>query len=90
MRGGQILKYVNELSQTLDVESLLADAEVLFLTFRLVLSRRSGDRERLRATKEGTTGVRRRAKGNGMSKGKEVEVVEEVQEESEALEGLLR
>jgi hypothetical protein len=80
---------VNELSQTLDVESLLADAEVLFLTFRAVMVKRGEDREKLRGFSEGTT-VRRRARGNGMKeKGKEVEVVR-VEEESEVLKGLLQ
>lgn len=34
----QILKYVNELSQTLDLATILGDAEVLYYTFRDVLA----------------------------------------------------
>lgn len=38
LRGfDEILKYINELSQTLDLDTILADAEVLYLTFKKVI-----------------------------------------------------
>lgn len=33
----QVLKYITQLSQTLDIEAIMADAEVLFVTFRQVV-----------------------------------------------------
>ncbi|KAM0746884.1 RabGAP/TBC [Meredithblackwellia eburnea MCA 4105] len=51
----EVLKYINELSQTLDVDALLADAEVLYLTFRKVLD--ASDKTKAEAQdKEGREG----------------------------------
>lgn len=76
-----MLKYVNELSQTLDIDEILTDAEVLCLTFRRVVDvadRRKAEEEGKQAVSAG--GLRRREKG----KGKEGE-----QEESESERGVV-
>ncbi|KAI5474625.1 GTPase activating protein [Pseudohyphozyma bogoriensis] len=62
----EILKYVNELSQTLDVDSLLADAEILYYTFCAVLnSSEKRKQEELARRNPSVGGLRRRA-GKGV------------------------
>jgi TBC1 domain family member 15 len=57
----QVLKYTTQLSQTLDIEAIMADAEVLFVTFRQVVE--ASDRQRAAAASSsdpGKGGMRRR------------------------------
>lgn len=46
--ASQVLKYITQLSQTLDIEAIMADAEVLYVTFRQVVE--ASDRQRAEAT----------------------------------------
>lgn len=57
----QVLKYITQLSQTLDVDAIMADAEVLFVTFRQVVE--ASDRQKAAAAEANDPekdGLRRR------------------------------
>jgi len=65
----EVLKYCNELSMTIDLDSTLAQAEVLFLSFSQIVA--DIDRRRAeQATSTGSFQVRRR-KGKGKGDGEE-------------------
>ncbi|KAL8277274.1 hypothetical protein RQP46_010343 [Phenoliferia psychrophenolica] len=82
----EVLKYVNELSHTIDVDALLADAEVLYLTFRKVIAASDADEaRRIAASPAIAQGGLRRRKANG--KGKEKAIPEEEGDEKDLREG---
>ena len=85
----EVLKFFNELSGTLDVEAVLADAEVLFIAFAKmvdVADRRAAEAKaaggQARAGGEGE-GLRRRNVGNGEKEKEEGEGGKEVVEAEE-------
>lgn len=80
----EVLKYINELAQTLDPQPLMNQAEVLYLGFRnLVEATDRRKAERASAGAANTEGLRQRAVGT--SKGKEKDqLVQLVNDEAEA------
>lgn len=57
-----MLKYTTQLSQTLDIEAIMADAEVLFVTFRQVVEASDRQRAEASASKDPEKGGMRRRK----------------------------
>lgn len=81
----EVLKYVNELAGTLDVQQVLADAEVLYYTFRKVLEsnfrRRAEAQSRREAASEQTLSLRKRTSSSAL---RLKEQREQADDESEA------
>ncbi|WVQ72719.1 hypothetical protein IAR50_002279 [Cryptococcus sp. DSM 104548] len=75
----EVLKYANDLSGTIDLDSTLAQAEVLFLSFQAMVE----DIDKSTAEEPQQGELRQRVTGKG--KGKEVEANEKPREETEAL-----
>lgn len=68
----EVLKYITQLSQTLDIEAIMADAEVLFATFRQVVE--SCDRRAVgqtASTPVSSAGLRRRGGGAAAAEGED-------------------